>query len=96
MPNIIDYAKYYGIRTFEEVPFNDIDALILGKLSYLNFSEVKDSFPNTIEKISIDYFYVMTNQKIKNKKNQKCLKKKFPNNSYCFNWQKLQNILFCN
>ena len=29
MPNIIDYAKYYGIRTFEEVPFNDIDALIL-------------------------------------------------------------------
>ena len=69
MPNIIDYAKYYGIRTFEEVPFNDIDALILGKLSYLNFSEVKDSFPNTIEKISKDYFYVMTNQKIKSKKN---------------------------
>ena len=64
MPNIIDYAKYYGIRTFEEVPFSDIDALILGKLSYLNFSEVKDSFPNTIDKISKDYFYVMTNQKI--------------------------------
>ena len=56
MPNIIDYAKYYGIRTFEEVPFNDIDALILRKLSYLNFSEVKDSFPNTIDDSLMPHF----------------------------------------
>ncbi len=69
MPNIVDYAKYYGTKTFEEVPFNDIDALILGKLSYLNFSDVKESLPNTIENISKAYFYSMTNEKVKNKKN---------------------------
>lgn len=69
MPNIIDYTKYYGTKTFEEVPFNDIDALILAKLSYLNFSDVKSFFPNTIEQISKEYFYVMTNEKIKGKKN---------------------------
>ncbi len=69
MPNIIDYAKYYGPKTFEEIPFNDVDALILGKLSYLNFSDVKELLPNTIENISKAYFYSMTNEKVKNKKN---------------------------
>ncbi len=68
MPNIIDYSKYYGTKTFSEVPFNDIDALILAKLSYLNFSEVKNLLPSTIEKVSKDYFYVVTNEKVKNKK----------------------------
>ena len=69
MPNFIDYTKYYGDKSFEEVPFNDIDALILAELSYLNLSDVSDEFPNTIEKISKSYFYVVTNEKIKNKKN---------------------------
>lgn len=69
MPNFIDYTKYYGEKSFEEVPFNDIDALILAELSYLNFSDVSDELPNTIENISKSYFYVVTNEKIKSKKN---------------------------
>ena len=56
MPNFIDYTKYYGDKSFEEVPFNDIDALILAELSYLNLSDVSDEFPNTIEKISKSYY----------------------------------------
>ena len=48
MPNFIDYTKYYGDKSFEEVPFNDIDALILAELSYLNLSDVSDEFPNTV------------------------------------------------
>ena len=64
MPNFIDYTKYYGDKSFEEVPFNDIDALILAELSYLNLSDVSDEFPNTIEKISKSYFYVVTNERI--------------------------------
>ena len=69
MPNFIDYTKYYGEKSFEEVPFNDIDALILAELSYLNFSDVSDELPNTIENISKSYFYVVTKEKIKSKKN---------------------------
>jgi hypothetical protein len=40
MANIIDYVKYYGSKTFDEVPFNDVDALIFAELSYAEF----DSF----------------------------------------------------
>lgn len=69
MPNFIDYTKYYGEKSFEEVPFNDIDALILAELSYLNFSDVSNELPNTIENISKSYFYVVTKEKIKSKKN---------------------------
>lgn len=68
MPNFIDYTKYYGEKSFEEVPFNDIDALILAELSYLNFSDVSDELPNTIENISKSYFYVVTKEKLKVRK----------------------------
>ena len=30
MANFIDYCKYYGDKSFSEVPFNDVDALICG------------------------------------------------------------------
>lgn len=69
MANFIDYCKYYGDKSFSEVPFNDVDALILAELSYLNFSEVISTLPNTIEKVSRNYFNVVTNEKIKSKKN---------------------------
>lgn len=69
MANFIDYCKYYGDKDFTEVPFNDVDALILAELSYLNFSEVISSLPNTIENISKVYFNIVTNDKIKNKLN---------------------------
>lgn len=69
MANFIDYCKYYGDKSFSEVPFNDVDALILAELSYLNFSEVISTLPNTIEKVSRTYFNIVTNEKIKSKKN---------------------------
>ena len=34
--NIIDYLKKYKNTTFEEMPFNEIDSLILSELSYMN------------------------------------------------------------
>lgn len=69
MANFIDYCKYYGDKDFNEVPFNDVDALILAELSYLNFSEVISILPNTIENVSKAYFSVVTNEKIKSKLN---------------------------
>lgn len=35
--NIIGYVKKFGDRTFKESPFNEVDALILSELSYINF-----------------------------------------------------------
>lgn len=69
MANIIDYTKYYGDKTFDEVPFNDVDALILAEIAYLNYTDVVNILPNTIENVGRAYFKVMTNERIKNKKN---------------------------
>lgn len=37
--NIYDYVKKYGEKTFDEMPFNDIDNLVFSELSYLNYSD---------------------------------------------------------
>ena len=34
--NINGYIRKYGSKTFKEMPFNDVDALILAELSYIN------------------------------------------------------------
>ena len=34
--NIVGYVKKFGDKTFKELPFNDIDALIFSEISYLN------------------------------------------------------------
>ena len=34
--NINSYIRYFGNKTFEENPFNDVDALILAEFSYIN------------------------------------------------------------
>lgn len=39
MGNMIEYVKYYGTKTFEEAPFNDIDSLVLSNLSYIDFEK---------------------------------------------------------
>lgn len=36
--NIIDYIKYTGNYSFDLVPFNELDSLIMASLSYINFS----------------------------------------------------------
>ena len=35
--NLISYVKQFGHKSFSELPFNDIDGLILSQLSYVNF-----------------------------------------------------------
>ena len=40
MANIIDYIEWRGDLSFSAVPFNDIDALILCQISYLDFSGI--------------------------------------------------------
>lgn len=40
MANIIDYLRWRGDLTFAQVPFNDVDSLVLCRLSYLPFEGV--------------------------------------------------------
>ena len=35
--NIVKYASIYGDKDFNELPFNEVDSLILSQLSYLNY-----------------------------------------------------------
>jgi hypothetical protein len=58
MTNILDYIKYYKNKTFDEIPFNDIDALILAELSYIDLKAFlnEDKMPITIENLGKEYF----------------------------------------
>lgn len=38
--NIIGYVRRFGDKTFKEMPFNEVDALIFAELSYINFDLV--------------------------------------------------------
>ena len=38
--SIIDYIKWRGDLTLKQVSFNEIDALILSELSYVNFKDI--------------------------------------------------------
>ena len=40
MKNIIYYMKKFGDRTLDEIPFNEVDSLILCQLSYLNYENL--------------------------------------------------------
>ncbi|MGM9813669.1 MAG: Mbeg1-like protein [Candidatus Enteromonas sp.] len=44
--NINGYIRQYGKQTFEELPFNEVDALILSELSYINFHLVSPTTDN--------------------------------------------------
>ncbi len=44
MGNMLDYLTWRGDLTFEQDPFNDIDALLLSTLSYVDFSDVVPGF----------------------------------------------------
>ncbi len=59
MSNLLDYIAWRGDLTFEQDPFNSIDALILSCLSYVNFEKVvppKSQGKLTIEKASEKFF----------------------------------------
>lgn len=67
MANVVEYVKYYRNISFDELPFNEVDALILADLSYLNLDYCVSKLPKTIEEISKDYSPIMTKDKIKNR-----------------------------
>lgn len=41
---ILDYLTKYGNKSFEELPFNELDALVFAELSYLNLEKVSPYF----------------------------------------------------
>ena len=40
MANLFNYIKQYGIKSFSEEPFNEVDNLIFSSLPYLNFKNI--------------------------------------------------------
>ena len=49
MINIIDYVAKFGNKTFEEMPFNNVDSLIFAELSMINFELIlKPTGKNTL------------------------------------------------
>lgn len=50
--NIIDYLIWRGDLPFENYPFNEIDSLILSRLSYLPFEKIKIEDGDTLQIIS--------------------------------------------
>ena len=40
MGNIVDYINEYGDKGFDEVPFNEVDGLVLSQFVYLKWENV--------------------------------------------------------
>ncbi len=49
MGGIVDYIDQYADKTFDKIPFNEIDALILSQLSYVDFSAIICKFDSDVE-----------------------------------------------
>ena len=54
MANIVDYIKWRGDLSFEVSPLNEIDNLILSRISYLPFEKINFK---EIFYINIFYFF---------------------------------------
>jgi len=52
MANVFDYIKHYKEYTLDEIPFNDLDSLILTQLAYINFND--NVAKSSKEAVSID------------------------------------------
>lgn len=58
MANIMDYVKLYKNKSFDEIHFNDVDALVLAELAYLPLSNFLKTgvMPITIKSLADMYF----------------------------------------
>lgn len=65
MANMIDYVRYYRNKDFNEVPFNEVDALIFTNLSYLKFDKTIGELPRTISDLAKDYFSKVSAENLK-------------------------------
>ena len=57
--SIFDYIDNYGVYSFEDVPFNDVDNLIFSSLSYIDFNgivSINKYNPMTLQHVSEIYF----------------------------------------
>lgn len=72
MANLIDYLNWRGDLTFDKVPFNDIDNLILAEISYVNLTDivppVKSGESVTLEEASCIFFEMNDEEELKNSK----------------------------
>ena len=61
MPNIIDYLKWRGDITFEQVKLNEVDNLILSQLAFVDFSGIVSSDPAappvTVKQAAMQFFF---------------------------------------
>ena len=53
MRNIVSYLEEYGHLSFTELPFNEVDALVLSQFSYLKWKGLVPKPSYTIEAISL-------------------------------------------
>ena len=65
MANVNDYVKYYRNKTFAEVPFNEVDALIFASLSYINLDGFTNDLPQSINALATKYFEKTPIEKIR-------------------------------
>ena len=57
MKNIIDYVKEYGNHTFSENPLNEVDALVLSQLAYLDYRQFVPTLEEYNAPVSIQSIY---------------------------------------
>lgn len=53
MGNIVSYIEKYGHLTFEDMPFNEVDALVLSQFSYLKFEGLVPRITDNAPSISM-------------------------------------------
>ena len=53
MDNIIEYIRTYGLNTFAQKPFNEVDSLVICQLSYMNFQPFVPSLKEKKEAVSV-------------------------------------------
>lgn len=71
MNSLAEYVKNYGNKSFEESPFNEIDALVLSQLSYVDFSAIVCKFDSdveiTLKDAAYQFFYLHNEDELKEK-----------------------------
>ncbi len=54
MPNIIHYIVEYGNKSFSQMPFNEVDSLILSQLAYIRFEGAQALLPASIRTLYME------------------------------------------
>lgn len=71
MNSLAEYVKNYGGKSFEESPFNEVDALVLSQLSYVDFSAIVCKFDSdveiTLKDAAYQFFYLHNEDELKEK-----------------------------